>query len=188
MPGGGNLAAGVNLIYYLETHFCDPQTTLVLFNVTEFDRIDTATRYHPDSNPHFSWADDMGIEWITEGSFVANCKPFNGMLQKNIGYETTVVFNVLQAILVQEYLCGRGYKYKWMYMSDRCIEQIPNDLRSSMLRFENDRISFGDYHSMREWVLSMDMTISEKDDHPNKQGHKKIADRILEVLKEENHA
>lgn len=187
MPGGGNLAAGINLIYYLDQHFCDPQTTLVLFNVTEFDRIDTATRYHPDSNPNFSWSEDMGIEWITEGSFLSKLKPFHGMLQKNMGYETTVLFNVLQSLLVHEYLHSRAFDYRWMYMSDRCRDQIPGHLRSTMHRFEKYQIKFGEFASMYEYVASMSM-LQRDNLHPDMQGHKKIAHQVLEALEPRRYA
>jgi hypothetical protein len=189
MSGGGNLSAGINLIHYLESHFCTPQNTLVLFNVTEFDRIDTITRHHPDSNKSFSWKEDMDIEWITEGSFLSNnlhkSKPFFGILQKNIGYESTIIFNVLQSLLVHEYLCSRGYIYRWMYMDDHCRQQIPNQFVKSMEKFEKYRITFGDFPAMYEYVKSMKMTVSETDRHPNVEGYKKIAEFVSRVIEEE---
>ena len=184
--GGGNLSASYNLLFYLENRFCDPADTLVIFNLTEFFRIDLICPVdHPDSTRWFSWDKDFGFSWIIEPLFEDKKSPFHGKLQKNMGFEQTIMLNSLHVLALFSYLENRGYRYYFMLMSQECLDHAAPFLQEKIKQNQNRFINFPGHECMKEYVSDLGLTSSKFDHHPSTIGHKVIADSVFERLRNE---
>ena len=127
IPGGGNKSVTHNLIYYLTSKsYLDLEKTFVGFNISVLDRIDTICSFdHPDANPHFSWDKDFGFGWITEGGWTANVPPFFGSLEKNMGYEQTILDNCLHLTGLISFLELKKINYRFMLLDDNVYNDGP---------------------------------------------------------------
>ena len=177
--GGGNISSGFNIVYLLETKkFFTSDDTLILFNITGLDRVDTMC-YNDNSyaNSSFSWNKDFGFGWITEGGFTSKLPPFNGMLQKNIGVDQIITTNSLSIINTITYLEANNFQYAFMLMDQHVETDAPDFLR----RFLNNRskyyITFDGISNMHEYCKQN--TWLKKDQfHPSHEGYSRIADFV----------
>ena len=140
IPGGGNIAAGYNIVYLLETkESFTSNDTLILFNITGLDRVDTMCYCdHPQANSSFSWNQDFGFGWITEGGFTHGRfwrdggLPFKRLLQKNMGLDQIITVNSLSIINTITYLEANNFQYAFMLM-DQYIETAAPDFLKRFL-------------------------------------------------------
>ena len=187
MPGGGNIAAAYNIVYLLETKkFFTSNETLVLFNITGLDRFDTICyKDNAYANSSFSWNQDFGFGWITEGGFAhgrwSTQMPFKGMLHKNIGMDQLITFNSLSIINTITYLEANNFQYAFMLMDQHVETDTPDFLK----RFLNNRsahyITFDGISNMHEYCKQN--TWLKKDQfHPSHEGHSAIADFVYQHI------
>jgi hypothetical protein len=183
ISGGGNIASGYNIVYLLETKkFFTSNETLILFNITGLDRIDTLCYHdHAQSNSSFSWNKDFGFGWITEGGFTTKMPPFNGMLQKNIGFEQTIIANSLAIINTVTYLEANNFQYAFMLM-DQHIESNSPDFLKRFLNARLDRcITFDKIKDMHTYCKENNW-LSNDQFHPDKEGYNTIADFVYRYI------
>ena len=185
IPGGGNIAAGYNIVYLLETkESFTSNDTLILFNITGLDRVDTMCYCdHPQANSSFSWNQDFGFGWITEGGFTHGRfwrdggLPFKRLLQKNMGLDQIITVNSLSIINTITYLEANNFQYAFMLM-DQYIETAAPDF---LKRFLDNRsahyITFDGVSNIYEYCKQN--TWLKKDQfHPSHEGHSAIADFV----------
>ena len=182
IPGGGNIAAGYNIVYLLETKkFFTSNDTLVLFNITGLDRFDTICyKDNTCANFAFSWNEDFKFGWLTEGPF-GNAEPrppFKGMLQKNMGLDQIITFNSLSIINTITYLEANNFQYAFMLMDQHIETAAPDFLK----KFLDDRsayhVTFNEISNMYEYCKQN--TWLKKDQfHPSQEGHNAIADFVF---------
>jgi hypothetical protein len=179
IPGGANIAAGHNIVYLLETKkFFTANDTLVMFNITGLDRFDIMCYSdHENSNPTFSWNQDFGFGWLTTGGFTTKGMPFKGMLQKNIGFEQTIIANSLAIINTVTYLEANNFQYAFMLM-DQHIESNSPDFLKRFLNARLDRcITFDKIKDMHTYCKENNW-LSNDQFHPGKEGYNAIADFV----------
>ena len=181
IPGGGNIAAGYNIVYLLETKkFFTSNDTLVLFNITGLDRFDTMCyKDNAHANTSFSWNEDFKFGWLTEGGFghAGPRPPFKGLLQKNMGLDQMITFNSLSIINTITYLEANNFQYAFMLM-DRHIEPAAPDF---LKRFLDNRsayyITFDGVSNMYEYC-KQNTWLKGDQFHPNHEGYSAIADVV----------
>jgi hypothetical protein len=187
IPGAGNLSTSVNIISFLEKfkkyHFNNKET-LVIFNITALDRIDTMCPVeHPDATTCFSYDKVLEYGWITEGSFLTKRPPFNGALQKNIGYDQVRLLNEYAIINLISYLKCNEYDFRFMAMDyKQTLDQSTPTFKSFLKDFDDNFIKF-DGLSMYEFCKKQ-KNLSDDRFHPSTQGYKIISEKILSNLLE----
>lgn len=180
MPGGGNQQMAHNLTYLLESKsYINPHETLIGINLTGLDRIDTMCAVdHPNANEFFSWRQDFGYSWITQGGFVFSGPPFGGLLQKNMGLEQIHLDNCLSVVQGLTYLESRGFDYFLMLMDDTIIQDAPYWFAQHVLNKRKHRfVDFGESASMYSYAKS-NHCLGDDGFHPNLQGYELIASKI----------
>ena len=189
IPGGGNIAAGYNIVYLLETkESFTSNDTLILFNITGLDRVDTMCYCdHPQANSSFSWNQDFGFGWITEGGFTHGRfwrdggLPFKRLLQKNMGLDQIITVNSLSIINTITYLEANNFQYAFMLM-DQYIETAAPDF---LKRFLDNRsahyITFDGVSNMYEYCKQNSL-LGWDQFHPSREGHSAIADFVYRYI------
>ena len=189
IPGGGNIAAGYNIVYLLETKkFFTSNETLVLFNITGLDRFDTICyKDNAHANPSFSWNQDFGFGWITEGEFTHGRLwrdgglPFKGLLHKNIGIDQMITFNSLSIINTITYLEANNFQYAFMLMDQHIETAAPDFLKRFLDNRSAHYITFDGVSNIYEYCKQN--TWLKKDQfHPNHEGHSRIADFVYQHI------
>lgn len=183
IPGGGNVASGYNIVYLLETKkFFTSDSTLVLFNITGLDRVDTIC-YKDNSyaNSSFSWNNDFGFGWITEGGFTAKMPPFNGMLQKNIGLAQIITANSLSIINTITYLEANNFQYAFMLMDQHIETAAPDFLKRFLDKRSTHYVNFDSISNMHEYCKHRTL-LSNDQFHPGKEGYNAIADFVYQHI------
>lgn len=201
MNGGGNIAMIQNLTFALEkdSTVFPPDKTLILFNITGLERIDLmVSGDHPDINRETPWNDHMPFSWITSGGWFGymhlksprwppigvrsgHAKQLIDTLQKNQEYEQIVLSTCLALINFIMALQARGYRYYFMIMDDQILLDAPEFFIQFLHKQEQKWIRFGQYLSMHSYAESYD-ALKPDNFHPSVEGHKKIADKIMEVV------
>lgn len=183
IPGAGNFSIANGLTYFLETKkYIDPTNTLIGINFTGLDRIDTMCAVdHPNANRCFSWANDLGFNWITDSNFTQKVQPFNGLLQKNIGLEQVRTLNCLSIIQVLSYLESNNFNYFFMLMNNYILTDSPDWFKTFLNQRRSKWLTFDQYQTVYEFVDANKLT--DKDGfHPSLNGYKLIAQTIASTL------
>jgi hypothetical protein len=185
MPAGGNISIAKNLIYTLETKpEYTPADTLVVFNLAPLDRFDVMCAVdHPNANQHFSWAKDFGFNWITSGSFTAKTPPFNGILEKNMGYDAIVNFNALELIGLITYLEDRGYHFHFILDNCSILTDAPTYLTDFLQAKKRHWVNFDNHLALREYCQSHNSMIDNE--HPTVAGHQLVSQQLEQHLYQE---
>ena len=174
IPGAGNIAAMTNLVLFLEKN---PQynknNSLIGINLTELSRMDYITdKNDPEANNDPSTkhiVDYLDIGWIT--------KKFKNY-KFNVEYQTATL--IVQTLT---YLESKNINYFFMTMSDAIYNTGPVFLQK-FLDFRKDKwITFDNCKGMENFVIDKNLIVSNNDTHPNKEGHKIIADYVTKHLK-----
>jgi len=188
IPAGGNTQISKNLAYMLETKkYITPNNTLIGINLSGLDRIDTMCAVdNLYANKNFSWAQDFGFGWITQGSFLFNAPPFNGMLQKNMELTQVKQTSCLSIMQCVAYLDWRGFDYFFMLMDDSVIDDAPDWFKDSLLNSRQDRyIKFDEHRSMYSFAKNQNL-LSNDNFHPSQAGYELIGDRVYKFLVDKN--
>jgi hypothetical protein len=185
MPAGGNISIAKNLIYVLTTKpEYTANDTLVIFNIAPMDRFDIMCDIdHPNANQHFSWAKAIGFSWITSGSFVAKTLPFNGSIEKNMGFDAIVNYNALELIGLITYLEDRGYNFHFMFDNASILEDAPGYLITFLNSKTRHWIQFNEHPTLREYCQAKHLMLDTE--HPTLQGHQALAQQVQQHLNEE---
>lgn len=182
IPGGGNQQISNNLIYLLESKkHLEPKNTLIGINITGLDRFDLMCPIdHPDANKYFSWQQDFGYGWITEGSFCNSAPPFNGKLQKNIGIEQLILYNCLAIIQCFSYIELQGFRYFFMLMDNNILKDSPEWFKNFVLN-NSHFVKFDQVNNMHDFAQQQ-KELSTDGFHPSKNGYKMIAQQVKDFL------
>jgi hypothetical protein len=165
-----------------------PENTLILFNITGLERIDIMVpKDHPHINDGCSWARLFDFAWLTSmgwfgsdhvspiGILSGHSKPLLDSLQKNQGYEQVVLSNCLSIVNFIESLKAKRYRFCFMIMDDRILEDSPKWFRDFLEAQDASWIRFGEYLSMLSYTKSLKNHLQEDNFHPNHEGSKAIA-------------
>ena len=164
IPGAGNTAALLNLVYFLENNKqLNSDNTLIGLNLTGLYRIDVIC---PTGIP----GQDFG--WKING--------INTPFQKIMGFEQTQIFNSMIIIQCLSYLELRNFKYFFMILEDSIYTQSTNWLQEFLDQRLDCWIKFDKDMSMLEFIKTNKVTTN--DNHPTKDGHRLIANHVLNFL------
>ena len=182
IPKSGNYSISTNLIYLLESkNHINPENTIIGINFTGLDRIDNmCSQDHPNANRDFSWDHDFKFGWITEGTFITRSQPYNGILQKNIGFEQTKITNCIFIIQCISYLEARNFNYFFMLMNDTIID-APSWFTNFLNSHKDKWITFDNNQNMHEFSKSKNLLVNDTF-HPLPSAHKLMAEHISNKL------
>jgi len=184
ISGGGNSSQMTSLTCFLETKKnIIPTDTLIILNLTGLYRVDTMCSIdHPDANPHISWAQDLGFTWITCDMLGTKISAISKFLHKNMELEQIKTFSCLAIIQGLSYLESNNFNYFFMLMDDFILEDSPEWFRNFLEQRKNKWIKFDQHQTMHSYVSELELTC-EDNFHPSTDGHKLIAQNIIDTLK-----
>jgi hypothetical protein len=181
MPGGGNIAATANLIYYLETNklLIRPDNTIIGINITGLNRLDVMCDVNNDQiNVDLCCIDSSGIDHPSKElgfGWVTHC---NNHRNKHVDIQ-----NCLSILQCFSYLDLHKFQYFFMVMNDDIYSDSPSWFKDTLDQHSDKWIKFGDITGMMEFAKSKKLTKSSTDHHPTIEGHKLIANYIIDFLK-----
>jgi hypothetical protein len=184
LPGGGNTSTSFSLTSFLLDRndvFLDADSTMVVFNITDFDRTDMIT--YPDhyaSNKHNSWKDILGFNWINDSGFTNRKEPYDHLIQKNTGIKQVEKLGVLALELMVFMLHNMNIEYRILLMRDYIHESSP-DIARFMDKYDDKIIRLGSSIGMYEFCKKYSM-LSEDGFHPSNKGYYKIYNEIIKQL------
>ena len=155
IPGAASSSISSNLIYFLETKkYINNNETVVIIDFSELDRYDVMCQVgHPNANPFFSWNNDLGFDWLTEGSFPVKKPPFNGAIQLNAGFEAVVLTSQLAILNCITYLESRNFTYRFMLTHNWIFDDSPQWFQDFLKKHSKNWITFDDCIGMHEYGL-----------------------------------
>lgn len=184
MPGAGNQAIALNLIHWLENHSeITADTTTIIFNISEFDRIDMPCDYnHPNANKHFPLEDEFGFKWLTQ-NFVESQPPFNRLLQQNLGYDQIMFLNGMAIISLINYIENNRYNYRILMLKDFIHKKdlAPQFVQDFLQSKKDTIVNFDNHWGMHEFC-KFNGLLSEDKFHPSQQANHLMAQHINEHL------
>ena len=181
LPGGGNIAATANLIYYLETNKTTvrPDNTIIGINITGTNRLDTICDINDtqinadlcciDSTGIDHHSKELGFGWIT------HC---NNHRNKQVDIQ-----NCLSISQCFSYLDLHKFQYFFMVMNDAIYSDSPGWFKDTLDQHCNQWIKFGTTMGMMEFAKDKKLTVSSNNHHPTIECHKLIANHIIDFLK-----
>lgn len=170
IPGGGNMAAMTNLIYFLQTNpDWTAENTLIGFNITGLDRRDVmVSAEHPEAKAmqaQYHIRKDLQIGWLIDG-----------MLDWRTTQQVQSCLAVLQGLT---YLDHCGFDYFFMLLNQPVydvapawFQQVLDQHRPRWLQFSEG----GMYERVRA-AGAVDSTL-----HPTRTGHGLLAQDVLQYL------
>lgn len=182
LPGGGNIAAFTNLIYYLETNksTINASNSIIGFNITEPNRLDTISDIgysginvdqcciDPTGIAHPS--SELGFGWVT-----------SGLTHRRHKTDISSYMAVIQAL---GYLDQHNFRYFFMLLSDAVYTYAPDWFQQALDSHSDNWIKFKSEMSMLEFVSAQNLCVSAQDRHPSREGHIKIAEYVDDFLKD----
>lgn len=175
-PGGGNIAAINNLIYYIESDKqLDANSTLIGLNLTGLDRYDTICRVgHKDSNT------DLSIRDIKEKLNIGWVNHIHSREKLNRGIQELQIFNCLCIVQGITYLESKNFDYFFMLMTDNIYHNAPVWFKDFLDARQRNWVKFDENLSMLSFVKKQNANTS--DNHPSKIGHQMLAKYVLTHL------
>ena len=177
IPGAGNIAALSNLIYYLETNKPPTDQTIIGFNITGLDRLDTIRDITEPHNTDLCCIDPTDI---VHPSYTLG-----------FGWETSATkhkvfkINILNCLVILQaitYLDHAGYNYFFMLMNNEIYNNAPEWCKKVLDQRNKRWVRFDNIVGMQEFAQANNLLISETDWHPNTNGHKLIASYVIKHL------
>ena len=185
LSGGGNTSTSFSLTSFLLDRndvFLDASSTMVVFNITDFDRTDMIT--YPDhysSNENNSWKDIIGFNWINDGGFMGKREPYNHLIQKNTGIKQVEKLGVLSLELMVSMLHSMNIEYRILLMRNYIDECDNKDITRFMTKYDDRIIKLGSSIGMYEFCKKNSL-LSEDGFHPSNEGYYKIYNEIIKQL------
>ena len=170
----GNLMIAHNITTVLERYpLYTPQDTCVLFNITDPGRLDIPChKEHPDS-AYCEW-DDQVVPW----RYLNKKSLLQPLMLKNMGIEQVESLNTTMLLGLFSYLEHRGFPYRYLCMRDYSDHDT---LGPVLKRFKQNRIDLDPGGNMADHVKQLGMN-SLDNFHPDRQGHRSIADQVIQAL------
>ena len=173
--GHGNLLTA-NSLFSVLTKFNYPKDqTLILFNITEPTRLDMPCEFsHQDRCADIHWGPEiLPLTYLSHSC--SSIKKLKHQLGSDaISYLTS---NSLQFFL--SFLKSKQYKFLFLtmcdYTSDRYLGPILN-------QYQKNYVTLDQFNNMMDFCVHNQVTVSDKDYHPNITGHEMIADKVLNFL------
>jgi hypothetical protein len=174
IPGGGNMAAMTNLIYFLETNpDWTPENTRIGFNITGLDRQDAiVSAEHAKAlamRAQYHIREDLQIGWL-----INSVHPDSRLHTKQQQIQTCLA--VTQALTYLDY---RGFDYFFMLLNQSIYNFSPQWFQQALDQHQYRWLHF-DAGGMYERVKSAGLIDSTK--HPTRAGYQLLADDVLEYL------
>ena len=177
-PGGSNIAAMLNMIYYLESNpELTAANTLIGFNITaagRWDSIGPPTEFIPtaletedlelDIRNHLAigWTRLQQPDWPTLDSD---------------NYEQRSIQSCIAVITALAYLDQRGFDYFFMLLNTSVYADAPAWFQQALDQRRRNWIQFDNKLGMFEFVKSIGSV--DHTDHPTPAGYRAIADCVL---------
>ena len=171
---GNNLIAN-SILECLNKFQYDPADTLVVMNISEPGRLDLPCAYdHPD-------ADTQNIPWdqtLIPYSYLAMDSKIIKNTKKHIGLEQVEQLTSNSVEFLFNLLTNRQIDFFFLTMTDfndSCLSAVLN-------KFSNHHVQLIPGPGMYEYCQQTKTYRSKTDGHPNKLGHKQIADIVYEQI------
>lgn len=180
LPGGGNIAAINNLVYYLELHKeVNSSNTLIGLNFTGLERHDAICHAdHVDAN------NDLAAQHIREQLNIGWIHGYAQREHLQRGITQRTIQSCLSIVQGITYLESKGIDYFFMTMTNSVYSSAPPWFKEFLDARTSSWIKFGNTMGMMEFVKQHQLTESSSNFHPSKQGHRLISQHILAHLRE----
>lgn len=172
----GNMLIANNIITLLNRYTYDPANTIILFNISDPARLDVPCSWdHPDKSTFCHWAPD-----IFPYSYLKRNSHFDKLIGKNMGIEQIELVSSNALLGMMSFLKQEKFNFKFLLMSDYTSHI---HLGPVIKKFQSHMIDLNPGIGMKEFVENFNLNTDDKF-HPDAQGHKLIANKVLEKLKE----
>lgn len=182
VSGNGNEAAFHYLIYYLELYpDIDPSNILVGFNITGLERIDQFCNVNDPKQKILTDARDV-IDLLkinTTERDHAKLDKFNSKF--NLIEQNQI--RIIQAITYLEY---HHIDYFFMFMTNKDYNLAASYFKKFIDSKKENWVQFDREIGMMEFCVKKNLTVSDTDLHPNREGHELIAQYVNNHLKSRN--
>ena len=178
LPGGGNIAAINNLVYYLELHKeVNSTNTLVGLNVTGLERSDIICYPgHLDAN------NDVANQHIKEQLNIGWIHSTTSREYLQQGVVPLTIQSCLCIVQGIVYLESRGIDYFFMIMTDSVYSDSPLWFKEFLDARRSNWVQFDNTRGMMEFVKQHQLTKTNSDFHPSQKGHKILSEHVLTHL------
>jgi hypothetical protein len=177
MGSGGNTAAFVNLVYFLNRYHdtCLPENTLIGFNITSLTRKDKICEIDDPRQSRYKACVDVSryldLSWYPES------------FDKGDNIDHVVIQNACKVIEAITYLEYRKFPYFFMLMNDEIYTHSPAWFQYFLdARKNKSWILLDDYLSMESYSDSIKGWRSVNDHHPNLETNRTIGQKVSKLL------
>lgn len=180
IPGGGNLASFMNLVYVLETNkgIVTPDNTLIGFNITGMNRYDVIGDPERDNiNKDIACIDPEGISHPSE------VLGFGWITKPNTNLKTCIL-SELVIITCLTYLESKKFNYFFMLMNDSIYTDSSFMFKQALDQRKSNWIIFDKTKGMAE--LAKKYNQLEPDGHPTITGHKRLSEFVLDWIRKKH--
>lgn len=171
----GNIQVANNIMTILQKYKYNTKDTMILFNVSAPTRFDIPCDQHcADKSDHC----DTPID-VLDFKYFSRTTDFFKSLEKNMGYDQVelVTSNTLLGMMC--FLKQNNFEFKFMTMRDYTQHWT---LSKILDRFSSNWIDLDPGHGMAEYVEMLGLKKAPDDYHPSLEGHKKLAQCVLNCL------
>ena len=173
----GNIMIANNIMSLLSQFPYDPETTIILFNISDPARLDLMCSWeHPNKCNYCDWSQDiLPYTYIKRDS-----EPVN-YVSKNIGIEQIEILSSNAILGMMSYLEKNKFNFKFLLMSDY---RSHTHLGPIIKKFQSRMIELGSHAGMKEFVANVGLNTKDQF-HPDSEGHQRIAEVVLKTLSKE---
>jgi hypothetical protein len=171
----GNILVAMSLIETLTRYPAyQPSNTLVVFNLTDPARLDTACAHnHPDCSTRISWSKE-----ILPLAFLCPDSKTNNSIRKNVGIDQIEIMSQHAVLSLLNFLEQKKFNYRFImmrnYLKHAGMANVLKDYQHNLITLPGV--------GMEEYCIMNNLTISKHDTHPNQQGHTAIAEIVYNTL------
>jgi len=171
----GNMLVCQTIVDLLNKYNYSPDNTLIIFNISNFYRYDVmCDRSNIDSSAHTPWDEDL-----LNYNFLDLSSATHKNVTDHISIEHMRQQSVTHLRLLFNFLENQKYNFKFLWMEDYS-EDFEND--KFLSKYINRLMLLESSNNMIDFCCSKQLTVSDKDFHPNTQGHQIISELVLDQL------
>lgn len=175
--GHGNVLTANNIISLLTRFKYDPTNTLVMFNITDASRLDLMCDWlNPDASLWCTWPENiLNFKYLDPSSTLVQS------VKKHMGLEQveTCSANALWGLV--GFLKANGFDFRFMTMRDyTACYPAGHPITQLLEQYQAHWIQLGQGRGMLEYVQQLNLTVSSRNFHPTVEGHRKIAQCVLQ--------